>query len=79
MSFAAKAVTIARAIYTRLSIQGLLRICSCTRCKAVTGEIDEAMDLSRSALELTPMSASNLRWLVWLQAATGAMPTPSPR
>ena len=40
------------------------------RCLAMLGDTAEAMRLSMAAVELSP-TMSNMRWLGWLQAATG--------
>ena len=71
-SFAETALKIARTIYSPAHPALALHLIRLARCQAVMGDITEAMNLSQTATELTPTATGNLRWLAWLQAATGA-------
>ena len=70
-SFAERALSIATAAYGPAHpALGPLMI-TLARCLAFTGETAEATRLSLAAAELSPAMTGIVRWLSWLQAATG--------
>ena len=71
LSFARRALGIARTAYGPAHPAVSRHMTTLARCLAHTGETAEATRLSLAAAELSPTMTGIVRWLAWLQAATG--------